>query len=318
MSNMKPQNAKFIWDFWYHYDHLEELFHVLYLNADRAEANLKQHHQHSKVGYAVTRNFVDFEYIDNEIFQANFEGWDNTSIWTGDLIKLSDRYLLYYTSRNRNEGDGFSQRIGAAYSVDLREWKRIPDMVIRPDPIWYETETVSNDDSIHAWRDPFLFVQDEEIYMIVSAKARRSEVTTKGTIGLLKADNKSLLSWVAQPPLYAPNSFSEMEVPQIYRNGGKYTLVFSSWGWGDRSDTHYGKGGLISIDLMIENGIFRTMGKSRILVPTESGLYASRVVPELQGEIVGFDVQRGGIRRSNITTNLSRVDRDFTGYNLRI
>jgi beta-fructofuranosidase len=48
----------------------------------------------------------------------------------------------------------------------------------------------------------------------------------------------------------------------------------------------------------LENAV--QIGEPQVLVPPEKGLYACRLIPELGGEIVGFDTEYGGLRRSGL------------------
>jgi hypothetical protein len=45
------------------------------------------------------------------------------------------------------------------------------------------------------------------------------------------------------------------------------------------------------------------------------GLYACRIIPELGGEIIGFDHRHGGIRRSGVKTGFQYVNRNFSNIN---
>ena len=58
--------SRYVWDFWYSWDRQHEIFHVLYLNADHAIAASNQHHFASELGYAVTKDFVEIEWVNEE------------------------------------------------------------------------------------------------------------------------------------------------------------------------------------------------------------------------------------------------------------
>ncbi|MHA1480219.1 MAG: beta-fructosidase, partial [Candidatus Thorarchaeota archaeon] len=131
-----------------------KLFHILYLNADSSLVQSNQHHFSARIGYATTKEFKSIDWINDDVFHATKDGWDNTSIWSGDVIRISDRFLFYYTSRDNAVDDGFTQNIGLAYSKDFIHWNRVEDFQIQPDEKYYEPRSLEGDSTIHAWRDP--------------------------------------------------------------------------------------------------------------------------------------------------------------------
>ncbi len=308
------QSDLFVWDFWYHYDSESKLFHVIYLNADASLVPTNEHHFHARLGYAVTQDFDGIDWIDHDVFHADSHGWDNTSIWSGDVIKTADGFLLFYTSRNRSIDDGMTQNVGMARSTDFIHWDRIDGIRIEPDPRWYEPRNLEpdGDDTTHAWRDPFLFIHDGIAHMVLAAKSRESPICRKGAIAVLRAREDDLTDWEVLPPLCSPGWYSEMEVPQIYeRPEGGLVLVFSTWARGDHAPTTNGQGGLhaINIDKIEPHDLGDIVPK--VLLPASDGLYACRIIPELDGEIVGFDTERGGWRRSGRKTYLKSINREF-------
>ncbi len=317
MYPLMQHPSRFVWDFWYHYDAKDRLFHLLYLNAESSLVATNQHHFSARIGYAVTQDFTQIDWRSDNVFQARECSWDNcvwdnTSIWSGDIIKVRDGLLFYYTSRDQHVDDGLTQNIGLAFSTDYLHWERVPHLRLKPDPRFYEPRSVQGDSTIHAWRDPFLFRVSGEIYMIVSAKDPQQPIGRKGCIGLLRAINQSLTKWTVLPPIYSPGWYSECEVPQLYQKSGQYLLAYSSWAKYDQAPNTDGQGGL--------HGVLSSSGKigepfselPQVLLAEASGLYACRVIPELDGDIVGFDIKEGGWRRVAAQTRIQSVDRDFS------
>jgi sucrose-6-phosphate hydrolase SacC (GH32 family) len=307
---------RYAWDFWYYFDENKGIFHVFYLNADRSLVPENRHHFASRVGYAITKDFSTIERVNDSVFAASEEGWDNTSIWTGDVVRVRKGYLLFYTSRDRGAGDGLTQNIGMAFSQNLVDWQRIPNLRIAPDPTFYEASTVTGDTGVHAWRDPFVFNLDAETYMILAAKAKKHPLGRKGTVALLKAIDRSLLVWKALPPLYSPGWYGELEVPQLYREtDSRLKLVFSVPGSLDLAPNTRRAGGfqMVGVSQPQVSGT-RPLAASNpaVLLPYSSGIYACRVIPELNGEIVGFNIEAGGFRRSGVTIDLHSMNRDFS------
>ncbi|WP_017297541.1 hypothetical protein [Nodosilinea nodulosa] len=324
--------SRHVWDFWYHYDFQTKTFDVFYLNADKALVPSGQHHFSSRLGHATTSDFVSIDWGNDDSFDVlkpPEAHWANTSIWSGDIVKVKNGYLLFYTSRDRHQDDGMTQNIGVAYCRDLasQQWQ-IFKTQIQP-KAFYEPKSLAGDVTIHAWRDPFLFRQRDEgqVYMLLSAKLSGGETGSNGAIALLAVSDQNFAQavrgeheWNYLPPLSQPGCYSEMEVPQLYKNlQGSYELVFSTWAKHDLSPTTNRAGGCQSIALSTlwktkQDSITTAFSSqnSFVLMPEISGLYACRIIPELGGEIVGFDIHHGGIRRSGVKTNFKAVDRDFS------
>ena len=306
---------RFIWDFWYFYDKKTSIFHVLYLNTDPTLVNNNQHHFSSVVGYAVTKDFIQMEWIDFDVFHAEPDGWDDTSIWTGDIIQCRNGFLFYYTSRNSCVDDCMTQNIGLAFSTNFRDWRRVENFRLAPNTQYYEPRSVKGDDTIHSWRDPYLFINEGNIYMLVAAKDIKQPPTRKGSIALLRSIKNSLTNWEVLPPLYSPGCVSECDVPIIYKYYDKLILIYSCWAKFDHASAKESKGGLHVVkgkgmDLTPEN----FLSNPSTLLPERTGYYACRVVPELGGELVGPDFKQGGIRRIAIRTGFQNLNRDFSFF----
>jgi sucrose-6-phosphate hydrolase SacC (GH32 family) len=308
-----------VWDFWYYFAPDTQIFHLFYLNADRELVAEDKHHFSSQVGYATTTDFITIDWISDCVLGADPDGWDDTSIWSGDIIKINGGFLMFYTSRNQSTGDGLTQNIGVAFTHHIQSfdrWFRIPNIRIQPQAP-YELDHHPDDLTIPAWRDPFLFRHQEQIYMLLSAKDPSKPVGKKGTVALLKAKNNSFEQWEYLPPICQPGCYAEMEVPQLYRAGTvDYALVYSSWAKYDFSPTTQHSGGLQGI--VSPSPFTFPATHPQVLLPETDRLYACRIIPELNGEIVGFDTTTGGIRRSGMETALQHVDRDFSSYSIDI
>jgi sucrose-6-phosphate hydrolase SacC (GH32 family) len=308
-----------VWDFWYHFDTETSTFHLFYLNADRSLVAQDQHHMSSQVGYATTKDFLTIDWVSDRVLGADPHGWDDTSIWSGDVIKVDGGFLMFYTSRNQATDDGMTQNVGVAFTHHIQSfdrWFRIPSIRIQPESP-YELHHNPEDLTIHAWRDPFLFRREGQIYMLLSAKEPDRPLGKKGTVALLKAKNNSFEQWEYLPPICQPGFYAEMEVPQLYRSSADdYALVYSTWAKYDFAPTTQQSGGLQGFR---SNSLFNFPAEApEVLLPETAGLYACRIIPELNGEIVGFDINTGGIRRSGVQTGLRHVDRDFSGYSIEM
>jgi beta-fructofuranosidase len=306
-----------VWDFWYYFDSRTQLFHVFYLNADEILVPTGKHHHAACVGHAITSDFIRMDWGNDKSFNvlsASSDHWANTSIWSGDVIGIKNGFLLFFTSRDRGQDDGMTQNIGVAYSASLTSdsWQ-LSSLRIQPG-YCYQSKNSLGDLSIHAWRDPFLFLQQDQVYMLLSAKSIDDPLGRNGVIGLLRLKDNDFSNgnWEYLDPLSRPCCYSEMEVPQLFKDSqGQYELVFSTWAKNDFAATTRQAGGLQGLT----SGNLRNFnGKPHVLMPEKYGLYACRIIPELEGEIVGFDIEEGGIRRSGVKTKFQHIDRDFSAF----
>jgi sucrose-6-phosphate hydrolase SacC (GH32 family) len=311
--------TRYVWDFWYYFDQKTELYHIFYLNANQGLVASEMHHHRSTLGHATTLDFIHMDWgthqnIDIVVFPENY--WANASVWSGDVIAVENGFLLFFTSRNQSQDDGMTQNIGVAYSDSLLtdRW-RVADLRIQPGHC-YTLNHIPGDHSTHAWRDPFLFRDQGQIYMLISAKSMDDPLGRNGVVGLLALQDNDFSRglWTYLDPIVQPSCYSEMEVPQLYLDAqGNYELVFSTWAKHDFSRVNDHPGGLQGFT----GASLRSFtGPAHRWISEQAGLYACRVIPELDGEIVGFDIQTGGIRRSGIQTQLRSVDRDFSNVRL--
>ena len=217
MHTLLQHPTRYVWDFWYLFDARTKLFHVFFLCAEPSLVPTNEHHFSAAVGYGRTTDFESMEWVAERVLGADAEGWDDTSIWTGDVVRIDGGALMFYTSRNSATDDGLTQNVGAAVSVgSLEGWRRVPDIRIAPESP-YEPRSCDGDTSIHAWRDPFLFRHNGETFMLLAAKSRARALGRKGAIALLRLHTGDLTRWEVLEPIADPGWYSEMEVPQIYR-----------------------------------------------------------------------------------------------------
>ena len=307
--NSFPDSRFFTWDFWYYFDSKTKIFHILFLNAPIETLANNQHHFNSQIGYAQTLDFENFTDVNYCVFTANPNGWDNTSIWSGDVIAYHDKFLFFYTSRDKNIDDGMTQNIGLAISSDFINWQRL-DLKITPDEDLFLTKALKTEDTTHAWRDPFLFNAGGRLMMLLSAKSNSGDDNKRGAVALLAAENNRFDSFVTIASLLEPNCFGEMEVPQMFIDeNGLAVIGFSCL---SKQDTFSGTGGFYAIKL--PNKPSSAQLEPELILPQTTGIYAARVIPELGGEIIGFDLEKGGIKKSGKSVLWQHPNRNFDEF----
>ncbi|RMF09696.1 MAG: glycosyl hydrolase family 32 [Alphaproteobacteria bacterium] len=221
---------KWVWDFWFARD--GDDFHIFYLQADRRLEDETKRHWHVSIGHARSGDLRDWTILPDALGpspadeDALPEPADNSSTWTGSIVRHDDGcWHLFYTGTRRSEG-GRRQRICLATSNDLITWTRHgDDAILEADPRWYEK---LDDAAWHdeAWRDPWVFrdPQDGRFHMYLTARANAGPADERGVIGHAVSDD--LKSWRALPPVTEPGRYGQMEVPQLVEIGGRYYLIF--------------------------------------------------------------------------------------------
>jgi beta-fructofuranosidase len=318
----------------------------------------EEHHFSARIGYATTTNFVEYDYHHHAVMTATGaeDSRDNTSIWTGCSVAYGKegRRLMAFTSRDEAQApvEGlarpFTQHISFATSPDGLHWQRLKDVHLDPDPRYYSTRSIVGDVVIHAWRDPVIFRAPESdyAYMLVCAHGKDLPHGVKGekngahgVVALLKSTRpKDLSAWEATGISFAVD-VPEAEVPRMYidRTTGKHMIAYSCKNaeayvphTPDKSKVEYGFYGFY-VDLKalaqeIESGavtsprLIHVEERERIplLAYGEDALYACQVVPELGGQIIGFDTNQGIIRASTVrlADTLAPADMDFRDFNV--
>jgi beta-fructofuranosidase len=214
-----------VWDSWYVFD--GEKHHAFYLRASRALGDVQRRHRHPYVGHAVSTNLKDWTVVQDAIAISDSPAWDSWTTWTGSVIKGDDGlWWMFYTGTSR-EDSGDEQRVGAATSTDLMTWTKVDNNPLtEADPKWYEMLDYQKWHD-QAWRDPWVFKQDEQWHMIITARGITGDKYGRGVAG--HAVSKDLKNWEVRPPLTSTESgFGQMEVIQISEIDGIPTMLWCS------------------------------------------------------------------------------------------
>ncbi len=164
-------------------------------------------------GHATTKDFVRWE-THEPCFYVDTNGWDNGHVFAPYVIKAFDSYWMFYTGVSIDN----TQRIGAAVSKNLFNWKRVLDQpLIRPEEYeWAFCPTQKGS----ACRDPHVAKIDNEYFLYYTA------VTKEGKGCIARVSSKNLLDWKDQCPVYISDQLAHPESSNVQELNGKYYLFF--------------------------------------------------------------------------------------------
>jgi beta-fructofuranosidase len=213
-----------VWDFWIARD--EDVWHIFYLKAPKSLGDPDLRHRNATIGHGISGDLTTWEIVPDPIGPGHPGEWDDAATWTGSVMRVDDVWWMFYTGVSSVE-DGRVQRIGGAVSGDLMTWSKLPENPIRSsDPRWYEQYDRASWYE-EAWRDPWVFPDPDGdgFHMFVTARASSGPVSTRGVIGHAVASD--LVEWSVRRPVFAPESFGHMEVPQQVTIDGRHYVIYS-------------------------------------------------------------------------------------------
>ncbi len=201
-------------------------YHIFYLKAFRTPES-------DEPGYSVyhigTRNFVNYTDYGEAIPRGSEEDQDH-GICTGCVIRRNGIFHFFFGGDNKAyPARGKSQQVLMhSTSRDLVHWVKDPGFVFPADGEIYDLHDMDLGLSYRThWRDPYVFWNDEkgEYWMLVTAAVPIGPHRQKGCIGL--CTSKDLENWEYREPFWAPGSSRPQEVPDLFRMGDWWYLVFS-------------------------------------------------------------------------------------------
>lgn len=219
---------KWVWDSWYAHD--GDRWHCYHLQADRALGDPELRHWTMSQGHAVSDDLKTWRHLGTCFAPAASPAWDDFTTWTGSVVQDdAGLWHLFYTGTCRAEG-GLWQRIGHATSTDLHNWERIGDGLCLdltgPAAAFYEATHRVGFWPDRAMRDPFVMrdPDGDGWLMVFTARAPGiAEPNEGGAIGF--ATSPDLITWTLQPPVFT-GAFGQLEVPQIFEQGGRWYCLF--------------------------------------------------------------------------------------------
>lgn len=207
-------------------------------------------------GHGVSRDLVDWEHWPIAVWPSKAKGEEH--VYSGSTFRDNDgNPLIFYTS------------IGKAR--DPEQWMAIPKdddlrAFAKPSANPILTLALHGGDSIHEWRDPFLFREGRETYMVVGGGRGN-----RGVVLLYQATDPGLSVWKYRGVLFEhPDvGLRSAECPNLVRLGDRWLLLTSTHG---KIESFVGM-------LDLDRGIFTAQNRG-ILV---DGAYASQIVADARG-----------------------------------
>lgn len=210
---------------------------------------------HDYVAHAVSNDCIHWRRVENAIHIGDPGSFDDSMLWTTHVSRHPFRagwYRMFYTALSRRD-HGSIQRIGMAESPDLYCWTKAPSnwidlrsklpyelpgrpeksnfefdvtscFPLEPDPKFYEHDTQADRQWI-SFRDPFFFRDADAGYLLVAARVPNGPVVRRGCVACLReiAENR----FEAQPALYHPGLYDDVEVPNLIHVDASYYLMGS-------------------------------------------------------------------------------------------
>ncbi len=179
---------------------------------------------HDYIAHAISKDGLSWKRVNNALFVGNPGEWDDDMLWTMHVCEVDNKFEMYYTGLQRRDR-GVVSKIGLAESDDLIDWKksRKPIFPIEPKGIFYETST-TNPRKWLSFRDPFRFVYNDEVYLLLCARTITGPVSRRGCIGLVKITNNVV---EMMPPLMRPLVYDDIECPCVFELNGQFYILGS-------------------------------------------------------------------------------------------
>lgn len=219
--NYHPKGMQ-MWDAWYWQKNGE--VHVFHLQRLRPGSQRSEFEADS-IGHAVSRDLVDWEEKPIVLSPGEPGSLDDMCLFTGCTFENNNQYYMYYTMRCSRE-QGKMQRMGLATSRDLYQWEKYEDNpIFVPDPTYYCSLENPSENDIVDCRD-MIVVKDPKgdgFYGFYAARVPAEEMPEGAVIAC--AYSIDLINWVQRGPVFKPNKYTIVEVPDVFYLDGKWYLL---------------------------------------------------------------------------------------------
>lgn len=178
---------------------------------------------------AKTDDFVHYDDFGESLKRGRDDEADQF-IYAGSVFKADQCYHAFYTGYNREflKAGKTSQTLLHAYSEDGVRWEKSEKALELAPEAGYDKRN---------WRDPFVvWNEDKEEYLLILG-ARKGEDKRQQTGRLVKFTSKDLEHWIFGGDFWAPGLYTMFEMPELFRMGEWWYLVYSEYSEGNK--IHY-------------------------------------------------------------------------------
>ena len=192
------------------------VWHLFHLQAPRT-AGPVQRHKIPNIGQATSTDLIHWDYRGTAFDRGPKGRWDDRRVITGGIVRFNGKYYMLYAGNGHDEKYYWPPRMGLAVSEDLYHWERVQDdPVLEPDDRYYRHDG--------AWADSSLLWVDGFFYAVFKARAADLPRDAAGCIGM--AQSSDLIHWDILPPVFCPENWHEIEMPQLLHHNGLYYLFY--------------------------------------------------------------------------------------------
>lgn len=176
---------------------------------------------HDIVQHAASQDGLAWTALPTALRTGNPGDCDDDQIWTMSVSEHDGEFQMLYTALARAE-DGMVQRNALATSDDLITWTKTSRRpVTEADSRWYEADRAAS--GAVSWRDPKPIRVGDTWYVAVCARTTAGDVLRRGAVGLYTTSD--FRRFEIHPPLFAPNTYWDLECPQVFEIDGTYYLT---------------------------------------------------------------------------------------------
>ncbi len=176
---------------------------------------------------ATTTDFATYQDFGESLVRGTDDEVDQY-IYAGTVFKVGETYHALYTGCNRDKvhaGTG-QQVLLHATSTDAVHWEKNITETLLPPQEGYD---------VRNWRVPYvLWDEDAEEYMLIlGSRIGQDKACQTGRI--VKFTSKDLETWKFQGDWWAPNLYTMFEMPDLFKMGDWWYLVFSEYSDGNKT-----------------------------------------------------------------------------------
>lgn len=180
---------------------------------------------HDLIAHATSEDGATWTPARNALFVGDPGEFDDDMLWSVHVsADPAGGFRMLYTGLSRAE-HGRVQRIGLARSTDLYDWRKVTGGGFPIELGHPAYETGSGPRGWSSFRDPFLVDTGERLLILAAARVAGGPPLRRGCVARLAWDG--VREPTTLPPLHHPNRYDDVELPALFRDGGRWWLVGS-------------------------------------------------------------------------------------------